>query len=30
MGRAGREWLLANASPDQWRDDFLAIIRGLD
>jgi glycosyltransferase involved in cell wall biosynthesis len=29
MGRAGRKWLLANASPNQWRDDFVSIIRSL-
>ena len=27
MGRAGRRWLLANASPEAWRQDFLRIVR---
>lgn len=27
MGIAGREWLLKNASPDEWRERFVAIIR---
>lgn len=26
MGQAGREWLLANASPDRWRADFAHIL----
>lgn len=29
MGRAGRDWLLENASPDQWREDFMAIVKNL-
>ena len=27
MGIAGREWLLKNASPAEWRERFVAIIR---
>ena len=27
MGRAGRRWLLANASPEAWQQDFLRIVR---
>jgi glycosyltransferase involved in cell wall biosynthesis len=27
MGRNGREWLIKNASPEEWRERFVAIIR---
>jgi glycosyltransferase involved in cell wall biosynthesis len=27
MGQAGRNWLLANASPTEWRERFLAIVQ---
>ena len=27
MGRNGRQWLIANASPAEWRERFVAIIR---
>jgi len=27
MGQRGREWLLKNASPDEWRERFVAIVR---
>jgi hypothetical protein len=27
MGQRGREWLLKNASPDDWRERFVAIVR---
>jgi glycosyltransferase involved in cell wall biosynthesis len=27
MGIAGRKWLLENASPDEWRERFIAIVK---
>lgn len=27
MGNAGRRWLLENASPDEWREHFTAIVK---
>ena len=29
MGQAGREWLLNNASPEQWLGDFSEILRSV-
>jgi hypothetical protein len=29
MGRAGREWLLANASPEQWLAGFSNILHSV-
>jgi glycosyltransferase involved in cell wall biosynthesis len=29
MGVAGREWLLQNASPDEWRERFVEIVRSV-
>lgn len=27
MGRRGRDWLLSEASPERWRNDFISIVR---